>query len=365
MSGLFAGARDGTAAFYAYQNSIGGVCGRQLKQLFADDGLDASSNKRQYEALVPKTLGFVGSFSVVDEGGAQVLKETGVPDASYALSTARFNLPNNFSVQPLPRGWPSGPLQYYKDKFGEQAIKKVVLLIQNAQSAKDAGAGLKGAAQQLGYQFVCERIVEPTETSFAGDAQCAKSNGAKGIFVTGEASAMGRIATAFAQQGLKPGPNFPIAAYGGNAYDPKFLSSGGNATEGVVLHHSLTLYGGEDSSINPEVALFNKWYRQVTNGKTPDIFAAYGWASARMMVQALQKGGAELPTRETALAGLKTIDDYDGNGMLAKVGPASKRPATCYLIFTVKGGKFMRHPDSPPNGLRCDGSYIKPESTTH
>jgi hypothetical protein len=105
------------------------------------------------------------------------------------------------------------------------------------------------------------------------------------------------------------------------------------------------------------VALFNRWYRQITNGRTPDLFAAYGWASGRLFVQALEKTGGK-PTRAALLEALRGIDEFDSNGLFAKGGPASKRPPTCWNLVAIVNGRFQRHPDSP-SGFRCDGTFLK------
>ena len=99
-----------------------------------------------------------------------------------------------------------------------------------------------------------------------------------------------------------------------------------------------------------------KWYKQV-GGKTPDIFAAYGWESARLFVQALGAAGPK-PTRAGVLAELKKIDNFDGNGMLVPVGPASKRPSGCFMTMKVTNGKFVRA--DPPSGFICNqGDYFR------
>ncbi|TMK85013.1 MAG: hypothetical protein E6G57_14275 [Actinobacteria bacterium] len=103
VPGLFKGAKDGTQAFFNYQNSLGGVCGRKLQLDARDDQFDANQNKAQYQDAIGKDFGFVGSFSVVDEGGASVLAaHPDVPDAAYALSHAHFNLPNRRSSWRTP-----------------------------------------------------------------------------------------------------------------------------------------------------------------------------------------------------------------------------------------------------------------------
>src|SRR5438105_7507736 len=274
VPGLFKGAVSGTQAFFSYQNSLGGVCGRKLALEARDDQFDANQNKAQYQDRIGKAFGFVGSFSVVDEGGSSVLAaHPDVPDVAYALSHAHFNLPNNFSVQPLPPGWRLGSLNYFKAKFGPDVITHMAYFVEDAQSAKDAIKGEVAAAQSVGYKFVYNRTIEPTEANFSSDVVNMQGAGVKGIFMAGEVGAFVRVAKAMKQQGF----SVPFANWGANAYDPGFVTSdAAAATNGAILDQQLAMYQGEDNI--PEVQLFNKWYKQV-GGTTPDIFAAFGWES--------------------------------------------------------------------------------------
>jgi len=45
--------------------------------------------------------------------------------------------------------------------------------------------------------------------------------------------------------------------------------------------------------------------------------------------------------------------DPEGNG-----GPATKTPATCYIMAQVHDGQFARV-DDPPDGFRCDAPYFE------
>src|SRR5207248_10482217 len=188
-----------------------------------------------------------------------------VPAATYALSPAHFNLPNNFSPQPLPPGGRLGSLNYFKAKFGPDVVSHMAILIEDAQSAKDAADGEMKAARSVGYNFVYNRVVEPTEANFTSDVVAMQQKGVKGIMMAGEVGAFVRVAKAMKQQGF----SVPFANWGANAYDPGFVTSdAAAATNGAILDQQLAMYQGEDNI--PEVQLFNKWYKQV-GGKTPDI----------------------------------------------------------------------------------------------
>jgi ABC-type branched-subunit amino acid transport system substrate-binding protein len=224
----------------------------------------------------------------------------------------------------------------------------------DAQSAKDAADGEQAAAKSVGYAFCsCSRTIEPNEQNFTADVVQMKQNGVKGVMMAGDVGTMARMAKAMKDQGF----SVPFANWGANAYDPAFISQGGDGAEGATIDQQLALYAGEDAGSNAEVALFLKWLHQVSAAQKPDIFAAFSWASARLFVQALQAAGAKA-TRAGLASALKAIDPFDDNGMLAPAGPAAKRPSSCYVVIKVQGGKFIRF-DDPPTGFRCgDGDYF-------
>ncbi|HMC41711.1 MAG TPA: ABC transporter substrate-binding protein, partial [Acidimicrobiales bacterium] len=145
VPGLFAGAVNGTDAFLQYQNSLGGVFGRRLNLAAADDQFDCGQNKALTESYVPKAFAFVGSFSLFDNCGAQVLSANpGVPDVHNALALDAQKEPNNFSSQPIRQGSALGPIDYFKSK-APGAITAAASLIGDVQSARDAWVGERAA----------------------------------------------------------------------------------------------------------------------------------------------------------------------------------------------------------------------------
>ena len=86
-----------------------------------------------------------------------------------------------------------------------------------------------------------------------------------------------------------------------------------------------------------------------------DLYSAWGWGSAMLAVQALQKAGPHL-TRQAFLKALGTIHEFDGQGMFAKADPAGKGPNSCYVVLNVVNGQWVRK-DTPATGFRCGGFY--------
>jgi ABC-type branched-subunit amino acid transport system substrate-binding protein len=358
VPGLFAGAFNGTDAFFQYQNSQGGVYGRQLKVLPRDDQFDCGQNKSLTESDIPKSFAFVGSFSLFDNCGAGPLgANPAVPDVHNALSIDAAHLANNFSPQPLRTGAATGPFNYFKAKQ-PGAIDKAGSLVGDVQSAKDSWVGIKATMESLGYKFAYDQLYSPTQTDFTADIVRMRSAGVKTlVLVSADVKGIARIAQQAKQQNFHP----DLTILGASAYDPQLIPLGtADALEGMHIYLPTAMYLGEDRGSNQEVNLFLTWLKKTHPSANADLFTVYGWTSARLFAQALQAAGPQAK-RATLQAALKSIHQYDSNGILAPSDPAGKNPAKCYVIVDIKGGKFVRAPDSA-SGYRCDGDYnlVKP-----
>ena len=350
VPGLFRGALVGAQAWAAYQNSIGGIHGRKVRIVPADDRLDSNANRTAHADLAKKVYAFLGSFSVTEEAGAQVIKDTGVPDVGYALSVARRTLPNNFSPQPAREGWQMGPLQWFKDKYGPEVITKVAGFYGDVAAAESNYRNQQRASESIGYKYLFHQPLQPTESNYTPYVIRMRQQGARALVMAFDVTGFSRMAKAMQQQGMK----LDLPIYGGNAYDNKFLTLSGSAAEGATFSIATAMYLGQDDS--PEIRIFNQWVKKVAADFSPDIFSLFSWTAGRLFAQAALAGPPQM-TRKTLLEQLGKIDNFDANGLLPPGGPASKRPPTCWIVVTVKDGKFVRV--TPDKGYQCQpGGYF-------
>jgi len=347
VPGLFLGAIHGMNAFAAYLNSVGGICGRKLVVKAADDDFSSSGNASATQSLVNNVFAMVGSLSAFDDGGASVLQSSGIPDAGEALTSQRFDIPNNFSPQPQPLGINLAPYIYLKQSRFADASQHFATLMENAPAGIAFGNAQKSGLESIGYKFVyTDSNVEPTQTDFSADAEAMKSAGAQGLIFNAVGPLYADVAKAMQNAGL----TMPFATYNTNTYDPVFIPDAGSAANGAVLVQYLAMYQGEDAGSIPTVALFDKWYRALYNA-TPDEFAAWGWLSGMLFVDGLNAGGGI--TRTNLLNGLRSVTSFDGGGVAAQDDPAGKKPPACYLIVDVVDEKYVRDPADPPSGFDC------------
>lgn len=353
VPGLFKGAIVGTQAYFAKINSEGGVFGRKIRVNFGDSQLDCGQNKAQTQARVGSVFAFVGSFSLYDDCGAQVLqKHLNVPNVSNALGPVTQKMKSNYSTAPLGNGWRTGPLMHYKTTAPfKDRFTSIGAIYAGVGTGPTIWKNTKAAIAAVGGKVVHDESYGATDTDFTGAVIRMRSAGVRMIYIN---STDGATTARFVNAARGQNVDWPIV-FGATAYDSNFLKEAGANAEGVYDDQQFAMFFNTDEAARiPAVGEFQKWMDRVDKGQTKDIFALYGWTSAQLFVQALTKAGPKA-TRKTLYDALNTITSFNGDGLLAPANPAGKKPATCWLLTQVKNGKFVRV--TPSTGFRCDGTY--------
>ena len=353
VPGLFKGAQVGVQAFFAYQNSLGGVNGRKLVVDTADDAFSGTQNKAETIALLPKVLAFVGSFSLFDNQGGAAIPST-VANVSNSLNVSTTELPNTYSPEPVTAGWATGPLLYFKAHY-PNAVLHVGALVGDIPPVPTSWSYEENAMKSVGYHISSVDSYTPGQASFTSDVISMQSNGVQMVVLDqADSASIARFVDAMQLQNFHPA----LVVSAGVAYTGNFIQQAGVTAASMVINDQhQALYLGTDATVVPEVALFDKWVQKVSPGFTPDIFTVFAWASAMLFAQALEKSGQN-PTRATLLSALGKITYFNANGLLAPADPAAKQPATAWLFARVVNGKWQRW-NSPKASFLTGGTFVK------
>jgi ABC-type branched-subunit amino acid transport system substrate-binding protein len=361
VSGLFAGAQQGAEAFAQYANANGGLCGRRVTIDFADSGTNCSQNQNDTSSLVGKVFAFVGSFSLYDGigCGAGVLKQhPTVPDIHVALDPTAETLSNHFDLEPGALGYATGMFNYYRHKYGSK-VTKVGTISENIPSATAKQNAIVHAAESQGWKFVYANAASPTTSNFQSNFQtmCGRDHIQMFFTVTEDAqNAATMIANERSVAACKGVINvIPIA------YDSAFIPDyQGNKSDlnGLQGYNEYSLFFNPGEAANiPEVALFQQWFRRVNPGQPANLYAMFAWADGRMLQTAAQHAGKTL-NRQSVLAALRKLKNWDDGGLIAPTTPSSKTSGNhCYILWQLQNGSFSRVAD-PKTGFRCDGSFL-------
>jgi ABC-type branched-subunit amino acid transport system substrate-binding protein len=365
VPGLFATAPDGVDAYFKYVNSQGGVNGRFLYVDSQDSQTTCSGATTAHEGQVNKDFAWVGSFEIYDDCGTDnvIKKHPTIPDISFALGPhTKANSVNNIPPEAQPPGYETGMFCYWAKKYGS-AISKVGSIYPNLPAPATSQAYFKKASESCGWHWVYNNPEPAAQTTFYSDVLNMKRRGVKLVFLSAENGQNAATLKSEADsQGFKPIWVIPIA------YASDFLSrlGGGNqstgakAGEGIVGSNLYAMFFSPDDARNiPQVALFQKWMKQAHPEDAVELYAMYGWCSAKLFVQALKAAGPKA-TRKAVLAAAKNIHSFDCDGMLP-ANDVNNHHATpnqkCYLLWHIHNGGYYRE-DTPAARFRCDGTYV-------
>jgi len=351
VPGLFQGGPYGTEAYFDYVNSLGGVYGRQLKLISSDDQLECSQNEADYQNLVGSVFAFVGSWSLDDNCGAQVMTtHPAVPMVQQELTPQAAALPSAYSEAPFGQGASLGPFEYYKS-VAPGAITAVGTLVGNQPAAVQAWKYSQAAMESLGYKVIYEDDFNPAQSNFTADVVRMRSAGVKMVYLIAlNAPDAAIFASEAAQQGFHPQLWACAVCYFGG-----YVSESGGAAnvDGQYLNVGSALFLGDPSV--PEVPLYLKWLTDAAPGFKPDQFSAYSWADAALFVHALTQAGPHL-TQKAVDAALAATHQFTDNGMMAPADVGAKKPSNCYLMLQIHNGKFVKVSD-PASGFLCNAPY--------
>jgi ABC-type branched-subunit amino acid transport system substrate-binding protein len=322
-------------AYVAFVNATGGVCGRQLTLVTGDDGLDAGRNRSETQRLANEVLGFVGAVTVVDDGGADILDGTNIPDVGLTIGARRGAMANNFSPNPIDPSKPGNGLAPALQYFAAQGVTSAAVVWPAQADARFRGQGFVSDLNAAGITNVDTYEVAITETNYANVAQQIENKGSQLVLTALEISGMANLAGAFEDIGYRP----QVPFYGAQAYGQQFLQQAGTAAEGTTIVTTFSIF--EDAPSVPAMQDFVDWYARTAPGSNPDFFSIMSWAAADMFVDALRDAGPA-PTRDSVTAALATQTDYSGDGFLAPRNPPGKQPSPCFAIVGVRNGQWQR-----------------------
>ena len=352
VPGLFAGGPVGVEAYFNYVNSQGGVCGRQLKLQPQDDSLQCSNNEADYADSVGSVFAYVGSWSLDDFCGANIMKaHSGVPMVQTYLSPDMQNLPNAFGVAPYSQLVNTGPFLYFKQKF-PQDIQSVGTLVGNQASAVAAWNHAEQAIDSIGYKVIYKDEFPPAQSNFTSDVIQMKADGVKMVILLSvNAPDAAIFASEAAQQGFHPDVWLcPVCYFGGYVSE----SGGAASVNGQYAYVTFADFLGDPGV--PEVNTFSHWISATNRSFVPDEFSAFSWANAALFVHALEQIGPDV-TQAKLLAALKGTTTFTDNGMVTAANIGARSPSNCYNVLQVQNGNWAKVAD-PPSGFRCDGTYV-------
>ncbi|MGI9369516.1 MAG: ABC transporter substrate-binding protein [Ruegeria sp.] len=342
LSGIFAAvgvpAIKGANVYFDRVNAAGGVHGRKIRYVVEDNGYQMPRAMQGYNKLLNRDKVFAMLQSLgtpMNLAGFKLLDPKGIPNVA-PLSAARQML-----QEPMNNKFTSFSSYYDQSRVAvgfmafEFGAEKVCTMYLPTDFGKEILEGTKAGAEGAGITFAAETTHKPDETDFVGSLSKLKEEGCDIVTIAlGVRQAITIVGTA-KKMGLT---------------DMKFLGTSasfltvvaqvpGGVTEGFYAAASWQdLWARADE---PAPKAFIEEYKAAT-GEDPVGFAMLGYASADVMVKALEAAGPDL-THESFIAAMETLsyqDDLVGNYMT--YGPDDHQGADAIYVNVVENGAWKK-----------------------
>ncbi len=344
LPGATEGQYRGAASYFAQVNAAGGVCGRQIRILEGDDGLDPQRARGEFLRLEPQVLAFVGSLAVADSGYVDLVEQTGVPYVGTFVDPAGRSLP---SAEPrtAPNVAHSGPYVYYRQAYPE--VTNVGFMYADVGGVRSNTPGAIAGLERAGFEVVYNSGASATSPDFTPEVINLRSRGAQMVYLFAfEVNMHVRFARNMRQQNWEP--ELKVSQIG---YNSRLIELLGEAADGWSNHVTYVPVINEgEEEISPALGDFLQWHDATFPGAQIDLFPVNGWRDAAVFVEALRALGPDV-TRAGLLDAIRAIEESDGGGLFAPFSPARGEGATCFAIVRVEGGRWVR--EHPASGFEC------------
>jgi branched-chain amino acid transport system substrate-binding protein len=223
--------------------------------------------------------------------------------------------------------------RYAVEKLG---VKRALVVFDQGNEGYIAQKNaMRDALKSSGAQILAEEGIQASDSNFLPLATKIAAQDADAVFIAAPAELSANFFTQLLQAGVNPKTRFlgpaSLASQG-------FIKAGGKAVENayVVADYAAT-------SANPVNAAFTEAYK-ARYGTAPDNWAAMGYSTALIGIQAIRNAGAN-PDRakvRAELAKSSKVPVVIGDGLWTL--DAGRQPSYGAAILQVKNGAFVSAP---------------------
>ncbi|MBL7489199.1 ABC transporter substrate-binding protein [Frankia sp. AgB1.9] len=344
-------ARSAVTARIGLANASGGIHGRRITLVPADDHSDPASNLSAARTLVENANVFgVVEESAVATGSAAYLSAQGVPVTGLAIEPVWAEQPNMFT-DAFPF---SGGAVTTFGLFGKQQGATRAFVVQDPSLATSRRVTASLAASFASQGIAIVGTADYSTNTYSPDAIARQIVTTRADAIIGGVSAASLAKILIAARGEGAQVRMTL---GVNGYDQQLVHEYG----GLVAGMSVVVGYAPFQSNSPALAA----YRKAMAAYAPEIVepddesALASYVTADLFLRGLEAAGA-CPTRAGFIQALRQVTDYDGAGLipgpvnLQKVAGGSQ---TCYFFVQVNrsGTDFEAIPRTagPSDGQWC------------
>jgi ABC-type branched-subunit amino acid transport system substrate-binding protein len=331
----------GAKAYFDMVNDEGGVNGRKLKLISADDSYDPAKTQACFDHLMSENVFAMGFFV----GTPTAVKYVPMAENAKVPLIGLFTGAQTLYV-PL-RHWVVNVRASYFDETREQVdglwkalnYKRVGVIYPDDAFGAAVLEGVKAALKAHGAEPAAMASY-PRQTSQVGGAiDTVRAANPEAVVVVGPANTVAPILKQSHAKGWNP--LFLTVSFVGT---DELISEAGADAEGVVITQVVPpYYMTEEKS----VALYRRALGKYFPSEQPNFVSLEGFVDAMVMVEGLKRAGKDL-TREGLIRAIESIHDHDlGLGPQLKLNYSAKEhKGFDHVIPTViRGGRAVPFTD--------------------
>jgi branched-chain amino acid transport system substrate-binding protein len=323
-------------------NAAGGIDGRPIEFVMADDGSDAQKGVVAATKLIQddKVTAILGPFAMFVSSPVGLLAEkAGVPiiyltPKSPADTTVQKY---TFAVDYTVMGMMAMSLQMMQ----ETGLKKWVGFAENMPGSAEQLAAFASMGSKLGLTFIkYDDTWDVTEMDFSGVvtkiAAAVKKEGAEALYI-----GMDENQAPYICKGLRDlGITVPIYTTA-NVGSQRLFALGPAPVEGLVFMGKATMDPSAIPDSAPSKAIATEFVERFNAeyGKNPGLYPSLGYDAFAVLVDALKRGGTEQTKLRDAIEATNELVTVGG---LYTFSPTVHDGAHGGMFqYTVKDGKFV------------------------
>jgi branched-chain amino acid transport system substrate-binding protein len=282
--------KEGAELAIKEKNDAGGIRGKQIEAIYADDGGKPEEAVNVAKRLISRdgvviTIGSITSPASL--AAAQVSRQSEVPQIVVSGTAQRITTQGNKWVfrSSVPDTKLAGDLvEFIHEKFPK--LKKFAFLYVNDDFGRGGFEAFKAAGQKYGFETVADERYTRGDIDFTAQLGHIKASPAEALIEWSRYAEGALIAKQFVQTGLK------LVRFGSDGFaSPKYIELGGPAVNGVYYTSHFSVATSEGI---PAARAFMEKYQKMF-GKVPDAYAAEAYDAVKLAIAAIEKAGSENP----------------------------------------------------------------------
>jgi branched-chain amino acid transport system substrate-binding protein len=331
----------GAKAYFNLINDEGGVNGRKLKLISADDSYDPAKTQGCFDHLMSEKVFALGFFV----GTPTAVKYVPLADSAKIPLVGLFTGAQTLYV-PL-RHWIVNVRASYFDETREQVdglwktlgYKKIGVIYPDDAFGTAVLEGVKNALKERGAEPAAVASYQRQTEQVGGAIDTVRAANPDAVVVVGPANTVVPILKQAHAKGWKP--LFLTVSFVGT---DEMISEAGPDAEGVVITQVVPPYYMTELK---SVALYRRVLGKYFPSEQPNFVSLEGFVDAMVLVEGLKRAGKDL-TREGLIHGIESIHDHDlGLGPQLKLNYSAKehKGFDHVLPTVVRGGRAVPFTD--------------------